>query len=210
MLSQAFPCLLAFIHLTCALPTSTKTTKRQNEDKPITELWTIPRLDMHIMSVHTGFPGDEWLPGTTFDSTIDFDILMPNHTSPTPSSTIIINCSTSFANGTLPSGPISCTSPSSTEVVLFELYTYTDLGPRRPEMSFWLDVTSAINYDEETRTADVFYWGQKAITANDPGEESSYLTCIEGRPFDGLRCQLKSYLSVDRELEVEVERIGGE
>lgn len=76
-------------------------------------------------------------------------------------------------------------------------------------MSFWLDVTSAINYNEETRAADVFYWGQKAVTANDPGEESSYLTCIEGRPFDGLKCQLKSYLSVDQELEVGIERIGG-
>jgi len=45
--------------------------------------------------------------------------------------------------------------------------------------------------------------GATAITANDPQEPTSYLTCILGRPFDGLRCQIGSYLSVRKELVVE-------
>jgi hypothetical protein len=42
------------------------------------------------------------------------------------------------------------------------------------------------------------------------GEPSSFLTCLEGRPFDGLRCSLGSYLSVREELVVSVEVIVGE
>jgi len=45
--------------------------------------------------------------------------------------------------------------------------------------------------------------GATAITANDPQEPTSYLTCLLGRPFDGLRCQIGSYLSVRKELVVE-------
>ena len=45
--------------------------------------------------------------------------------------------------------------------------------------------------------------GATAITANDPQEPTSYLTCLLGRPFDGLRCQVGSYLSVRKELVVE-------
>jgi len=45
--------------------------------------------------------------------------------------------------------------------------------------------------------------GATAITANDPQEPSSYLTCLLGRPFDGLRCQIGSYMSVRKELVVE-------
>jgi hypothetical protein len=33
----------------------------------------------------------------------------------------------------------------------------------------------------------------QAITANDPREDTSYLTCLEGPPMDGLRCSIKSY-----------------
>lgn len=77
-------------------------------------------------------------------------------------------------------------------------------------MAFWLDLTSAIGYDEEKRTAEVYWWGKRAVTANDPSEKSSYLTCIEGIPFDGLRCKIKSYLSVHDELVVGVQRVGGD
>ena len=45
--------------------------------------------------------------------------------------------------------------------------------------------------------------GEIPITANDRSEASSYLTCLGGAQFDGLRCQIKSYLSVDNELVIE-------
>lgn len=207
MLARSFLAVVALLHLTHSLPTNIDVTKRQ---EPLLETWSIPRLDMHMMSIHTGLPGDTWLPGTLFNSTIDFDVLIPDHTLPpntTTPRTITSNCKASFLNGTLPSGRTYCTPPSTTEVLFFEMYAYTDLGPRRPELSFMLDLTSAINFDEQTSTAETFYWGRKAITANDPHEPSSYLTCLEGVPFDGLRCSLKSYLSVDEELEVDVELV---
>jgi hypothetical protein len=42
--------------------------------------------------------------------------------------------------------------------------------------------------------------GEIAITANNPSEPSSYLTCLLGRPYDGHRCEIKSYMSVRTEL----------
>jgi hypothetical protein len=200
------PTLLAFLQFTCAFPTNHHTLKRQD---PTTEKWRIPRLNMHMMSVHTGLPGDTWFPGTQFNSTIDFDLTLPSHDSQN-TSTLTTTCAASFPNGTLPLGRTYCTSPSATETIFFELYAYTNLGPRRPELGFWLEVTSALNWDQENESADTLYWGRKAITANDPGEPSSFLTCLEGRPFDGLRCSLGSYLSVREELVVSVEVIVGE
>lgn len=44
-----------------------------------------------------------------------------------------------------------------------------------------------------------------AITANDRNEPTSFLTCMEGMPWDGLRCHIKSYLSVDKELVLQAE-----
>lgn len=42
--------------------------------------------------------------------------------------------------------------------------------------------------------------GEVVITANDPQEPSSYLTCLQGAPYDGLRCSIKGMMSVDNEL----------
>jgi hypothetical protein len=205
--STLIPTFLALLHLAYALPTNIHSLKRQD---PTAEQWRIPRLNMHMMSVHTGLPGDTWFPGTQFNSTIDFDITLPSHTS-SNASTITTNCFASFPNGTLPLGRTYCTPASPSETVFFELYAYTDLGPRRPELSFWLDVTSAVNWNAENATADTFYWGRKAVTANDPSEPSSYLTCLAGKPFDGLRCSVGSYLSVREDLVVQVEvTVGGE
>jgi hypothetical protein len=204
------PTLLAvFLHLTSALPNDFHSLKRQ--DSP-TEQWRVPRLSMHMMSEHTGLPGDTWFPDKQFNSTINFDVIMPDHTLPQNTTTpknVTTNCQASFPNGTLPLGRTYCTPISDAEVVFFELYNYTDLGSRRPELSFWLEITSAVNWDEENATASAFYWGRKAITANDPSEPSSFLTCLGGQPFDGLRCNIKSYLSVSQDLMLEVEVVRG-
>ena len=45
--------------------------------------------------------------------------------------------------------------------------------------------------------------GEVAITANDPHEPSSYLTCLLGPPFDGLRCKLHGMMSNHKELVIE-------
>ena len=33
--------------------------------------------------------------------------------------------------------------------------------------------------------------GEVAITANEPSQPTSYLSCLLGAPFDGLRCNLR-------------------
>ena len=45
-----------------------------------------------------------------------------------------------------------------------------------------------------------------AITANDPKEPSSYLTCLLGAPFDGLRCKIGGMMSVKKYLIIEAEK----
>jgi len=46
--------------------------------------------------------------------------------------------------------------------------------------------------------------GEVAITVNDPKEPTSYLTCLMGAPFDGLRCKLHGPMSTHKELQVVV------
>lgn len=45
--------------------------------------------------------------------------------------------------------------------------------------------------------------GETPITANDPYEPSSYLTCMLGAPFDGLRCKIKVMMSNHKMLVLE-------
>ncbi|KAF1917000.1 hypothetical protein BDU57DRAFT_517433 [Ampelomyces quisqualis] len=203
--SPLIPTFLTLLHLTHALPTTISPPPERRP--PSLESWPIPRLDMHMMSIHTGLPGDDW-GNSTFPSTISFDVLVPPHSS--NSTTIKSTCTASFPNHTLPLGRTYCTPPSPAEVLFFELYAYTGLGPRRPELAFWLDLTSAVGWDEENRSAEMFWWGSRAVTANNPAEESSFLTCVEGAPLDGLRCEIGSYLSVREELVVRVEKIGAD
>ncbi|KAH5305196.1 hypothetical protein HBI23_182400 [Parastagonospora nodorum] len=175
------------------------------------ETWTIPRLDMHMMSSNTGLPGNTWPPSAHFNSTISFDVTMPVHnlTFPSnPSNNITTTCTASFANGTLPSGRNFCNPPGPTEILWFEMSTIDGLGPRRPELAFSLHFHGALEWDGG-RVAMTWFDGYRHITANNASEESGFLTCLEGRPLDGLRCGIGSYLSRREALTVNVVRIGG-
>jgi hypothetical protein len=207
MLTHIIPTLLTFLHLTHALPT---TTNIKRESTIANETWTIPRLDMHMMSTTTGLPGNTWPLSAYFNTTISFDILLPSHTSSPSNTTISTTCIASFPNGTLPTGLTYCLAPSPTEALWFTMSPYTDLGPRRPELSFVLSLESAVGLYENNTMAERVWWGDKVITANDPSEESSFLTCLEGAPLDGLRCGIKSYLSVREELTLDIWGLGGE
>ncbi|EDU48592.1 hypothetical protein PtrSN002B_000808 [Pyrenophora tritici-repentis] len=165
------------------------------------EIWSIPRLTMHMMTPTTGLPGGAWPPSLRFNSTIDFDIMVPDH-STAASETVAplkVNCMASWENGTLPEGRMGCTSLSTdakeeANEVEFGMDLYTALGERRPELSFVLSV-----WRGQTPTLT----GSIPITANDPSEPSSYLTCLGGAPLDGLRCNIGSYLSVRKELVIQ-------
>ncbi|KAE8872882.1 hypothetical protein PTNB73_02033 [Pyrenophora teres f. teres] len=145
------------------------------------ETWSIPRLTMHMMTPTTGLPGGAWPPSLRFNSTIDFDILVPDHSAAASETAapLKMNCIASWENGTLPEGRMGSVYGS---------------GERRPELSFVLSV-----WKGETPTLT----GSVPITANDPSEPSSYLTCLGGAPLDGLRCNIGSYLSVRKELVIQ-------
>jgi hypothetical protein len=228
------PFLVLFLHspLISALPNPLS-----SRQIPTTaaETWHIPRLNMHMMSVNTGIPGNgPWPEDSKFNSTIDFDVLVPE----AAVGMAKWNCQGEMKNGTLMEGVVECMRDGDSGggedgEVAFGMQPYTAVGERRAELSFWLWVyragyvsavlvCSLIPFLSHTSTyplahTNVFILcyrsngasgtgvlqGATAITANDLQEPSSYLTCLLGRPFDGLRCDIGSYLSVRTELVVE-------
>jgi hypothetical protein len=114
---------------------------------PSPETWQIPRLDMHMMTTGTGIPGNPpWPEDSKFNSTIDFDVLVPDYESVVGGTTGVTgqekwNCQGSMANGTLMEGVAGCIRDGEGEGrLLFGMERYTELGERRPELSFslWL------------------------------------------------------------------------
>jgi hypothetical protein len=95
-----------------------------------TEQWIIPTMELHMMNQHSGIPGGFWPEGSTFPSTIDFDLQMPGRSA--------VHCHTEFANGTLPDDSPACSGEGSR--VRFSMEQYTALGPRRKELAFVLRV----------------------------------------------------------------------
>jgi len=101
------------------------------------ETWHIPRLDMHMMSTSTGIPGNgPWPEGSKFDSTIDFDVLVPEE-APLPASTW--NCKGTMKNGTIIEDVVGCVDgKGDVGDVSFGMTGYKAVGERRAELSFWL------------------------------------------------------------------------
>ncbi|KAF2708329.1 hypothetical protein K504DRAFT_534948 [Pleomassaria siparia CBS 279.74] len=184
-------------------PTITNTTS---------EHWLIPRLDMHYMMSEreSGLPLG-WPAWARFPSTMDFDINLPSGP---------WNCKASFDNGTLPIGNQACTRKSTnmttnpddttSSYASFTMMQWLGLDgegeKKRPEISYILSV-------EEHRIVgldvDTLWKGNQFITANNPYEPTSYMTCIMGRPLDGERCQIKSFLSVREDLVLEAFEVSG-
>ncbi|KAF3008699.1 hypothetical protein E8E13_009484 [Curvularia kusanoi] len=142
-----------------------------------TENWRISSMQLHMMTRYSGLPGDgEWSGGYSFPSTIDFDVKMPGQN---------VHCHTEFTNGTLPDDLAACSGEG--DRVKFAMRPYDALGPRRAELSFVLQLF------REGRGAggqQTITGGEVAVTANNPTEPTSYLSCLLGAPYDGLRCNL--------------------
>lgn len=66
----------------------------------------------------------------------------------------------------------------------------------------WLDIDASTDVPFGSTYAGVQY-----ITANTNSEPTSYMTCMLGRPLDGERCHIRSYMSVDRDLVIEAFRM---
>ena len=103
-----------------------------------TETWQIPRLDMHMMSIGTGIPGNPpWPEDSKFDSTIDFDVMVPAATGLAK-----WNCQGAMANSTITERLIDCVryEEDGEGGLMFGMQKYDGLGERRAELSFslWL------------------------------------------------------------------------
>ena len=48
--------------------------------------------------------------------------------------------------------------------------------------------------------------GEVAITANDPQERTSYLTCLLGPPLDGLRCKIHGLMNTSKDLFIQAHK----
>ncbi|KAJ8113214.1 hypothetical protein OPT61_g4611 [Boeremia exigua] len=188
MLSLLFATLAVAIitATTNALPASVSSSI---QSRAAIEIWNIPRMELHMMTRHSGLPGDGgWPESKKYPSSIDFDVNMPNNQS--------AHCQNTFTNGTLPEDTGACTSEGGR--VRFQMIEYTALGPRRKELSFVLQVFKLEGTSEQQNVTT----GEIAITANSPAEPTSYLTCLLGAPFDGLRCKLHGMMSNRKELEI--------
>ncbi|PSN69027.1 hypothetical protein BS50DRAFT_461578, partial [Corynespora cassiicola Philippines] len=156
--------------------------------------WLIPRLEMHFMAPDTGLPGNPpWPAQARFDSTIDFDLDITEGK---------VRCRGAWPNGTLPTARMLCEDAQGRLLedrraewgkIEFGMESWTELGGnRRPEMAYTLSVYRALGGRQLVGSANV--------SGNKIGEPTSYLTCLLGRPMDGLRCKIHSYLSTTQEL----------
>jgi len=132
------PFLPLLISLTTALPTDLHHPLDARDTSLAAEqTWHIPRLDMHMMSTSTGIPGNgPWPESSKFDSTIDFDVLVPEE-APLPASKW--NCKGTMKNGTIIEDVVGCVDESGgVGDVSFGMTGYEAVGERRAELSFWL------------------------------------------------------------------------
>ena len=92
---------------------------------------------MHMMTTSTGIPGNgPWPEGSKFDSTIDFDVLVPEE-APLPASKW--NCKGTMKNGTIIEDVVGCVDEKgNVGDVSFGMTGYEAVGERRAELSFWL------------------------------------------------------------------------
>jgi hypothetical protein len=93
---------------------------------------------MHMMSIGTGIPGNPpWPEDSKFDSTIDFDVMVPAATGLAK-----WNCQGAMANGTIMERLIDCVryEEDGEGGLMFGMQKYDGLGERRAELSFslWL------------------------------------------------------------------------
>jgi hypothetical protein len=137
--------ILSLLTSTLALPTTNTPSLAARQVSA--EKWSIPRMQMHMMSKDTGIPGNTWPDSAKFNSSIDFDVVIPDHAS---SDMLKVNCQAQFANYTLPVGNVVCVPVVAEGQVVdgfgsveFGMSLYEGLGPRRPELSFVLHVYRA-------------------------------------------------------------------
>ena len=126
------------ISLTTALPTIPHNPLHSRDiSLAAAQTWHIPRLDMHMMSTSTGIPGNgPWPESSKFDSTIDFDVLVPEE-APLPASKW--NCQGTMMNGMIIEDVVGCVDGmGDVGDVSFGMTGYEAVGERRAELSFWL------------------------------------------------------------------------
>ncbi|ORY07914.1 hypothetical protein BCR34DRAFT_15867 [Clohesyomyces aquaticus] len=151
---------------------------------PETEKWHIPDMKLHFMGPSTQTP-IPWNTQSSFDSTFEFNIVFPDGKT---------TCTTHWPQGSPPTREISCNREASDQI--FSLSPRENRNGTLNECNFVLHVRRLATHGR-------FYSASHAIGCNDPQVESSYLTCLSGAPFDGIRCELKGPMSVMGDLVLE-------
>ncbi|KAF2177213.1 hypothetical protein K469DRAFT_720907 [Zopfia rhizophila CBS 207.26] len=148
-----------------------------------TESWSINTMNVHFMGRDTGIPGNGWPDWAKFDTTLDFKVDFPFSQ---------VSCSASWPEKNLPTSEIPCES----ENTMFQLSPVPS-GDFH-EAAFTLSVRRTdVDGASGVRTT---YTGGQVITANQPTVDTSYLSCLGGRPLDGIRCSLNGPMSVRKPL----------
>ncbi|KAK7721746.1 hypothetical protein SLS57_005095 [Botryosphaeria dothidea] len=140
--------------------------------------YEISTLKTHFMGKNSGIGDGSWSPGSIFNSTIE---LVINYPSPDPADTIgqWTTCTGSWVNGTHPEGWNGCDGDTTTG------WRFTDFTT---EAKFTIEVGRITGeYSAET--------GSVTVTANNLSDDNSWLTCLEGAPMTGIKCELNGMLS---------------
>ncbi|KAF2201693.1 hypothetical protein GQ43DRAFT_370825 [Delitschia confertaspora ATCC 74209] len=181
--------LLLLSTLSLALPHTRPS--RDITTQEVSQTWTITSMNMHFMGSNTGLPGNTWPDDKKFDTTLDFTISFPDTTS--------TKCSTSWKYTSVPLDmAVACEAESGVAFVLTE-----GMGGKTSEANWGLGVRKVVSDRKQMLTVKISsseststYQSQTVfVTNNDPSNANSYLTCLGGAPYDGVRCNLGGMLS---------------
>ncbi|KAF2087708.1 hypothetical protein K490DRAFT_56796 [Saccharata proteae CBS 121410] len=135
----------------------------------------IPTMSSHFMGANSGIGNGEWPPNAAFNSTLSFVV---NYASLSGGAPLNVTCSGNWTESSPPTTWNLC--PNS--VVSWRFDNFTSPGDFVLEVSRQVSRLSA-------------YAGKVNVTSDDAGDPTSYLTCLEGEPYDGIRCNLDGMLS---------------
>ncbi|KAF1978001.1 hypothetical protein BU23DRAFT_550122 [Bimuria novae-zelandiae CBS 107.79] len=189
---------LLLLYVALARPASHVSSEDDNQT------WKVTRLDYHYMTEWPGFgpPHTEWPEGRKFNSTISLDVQIPDELA--PGSNWVYKCDMNWEHSVLPGISADCIPQSIHKHVHDNVAFFVepwqipgkDLPPGSPaEMPFSLTIqkTSVTQSWGPARR----WLGNVTISCDDPGSPSSYLTCLTGPPFDGMRCKLGAINNID-------------
>ncbi|KAL5117875.1 hypothetical protein ACEQ8H_004193 [Pleosporales sp. CAS-2024a] len=128
-------------------------------------------MKVHFMGRDTGIPGNTWPDSAKFNTTLDFTLDLPDSQ---------VQCSANWTYQAISTAVWSCTD----NTITFQLSPTPDGA--LADAQWTLTIT-------ETAAGDIRHIASKVIENNSPGTPDSYLSCMGGPPYDGIRCSLNGW-----------------